>query len=490
MKKLIKRIRRLITNAYFLFSVILLLGLGLRLYKIHNRIADWHSWRQADTAAVTRIYVDKGINLLYPRYYDISSIQSGLPNVHGYRFVEFPFYNALHALLVKNFTFFSLEMWGRLLSVFFSLLSGVVLYLIGKKLMGKWGGILSMLFFLTIPFNIYFSRVILPEPMTVFFGVLSVYLFMLFIEKDKKSFLYLSALTFAVTMLLKPYMVFYTVPMAYLAIKKYGWRDTFLNAKILIPFLIFANIALVPFFAWRIWENRYPQGIPYFSWAFNGDGIRFKPSFWQWIFGERIGHLILGAWGLIPFIFGLLKTKGKKYFIHFFLLGVFLYVSVVATANVRHDYYQTIIIPAIALALAQGSLYMWTNKDFSKWPMRALLLFSLMVMYVTGWSQIKGDYQINHPEIIEAGQAVDQLTPKDAKVIAPYDGDTAFLYQTKRFGWPVVETSFDKLINMGATYYVSVNFADPDTIKLMGEYQTVKKTGSYILIDLTKPLKN
>lgn len=488
MKKIIRQIVRLAKNEYFLFAVILLFGFGLRLYKINNPIADWHSWRQADTASVTRIYVDQGINLLFPRYYDISSIQSGITNTHGYRFVEFPFYNAVHALLVKNFTFFSLEVWGRLLSVFFSLLSGVTLYLIGKKLMGKWGGLLSMFFFLTIPFNIYFSRVILPEPMTVFFGVVSLYLFTLFIEKDKKSYLYISAVTFAVTMLLKPYMIFYTVPMAYLAIKKYGWRDTFLDAKVLIPFLIFANIALIPFFAWRIWENNYPQGIPYYKWAFNGDGIRFKPSFWQWIFGERIGHLILGAWGLIPFVFGLLKVKAKKYFIHFFLFGVLIYVTVVATANVRHDYYQTIIIPAIALALAQGALYMWNNKDFSKWAMRLLLIFSLLVMYVTGWSQIKGDYQINHPEIIEAGQAVDQLTPKDAKVIAPYDGDTAFLYQTKRFGWPVVETSFDKLIAKGAQYYVSVNFADPDTIKLEKEYQTVKKTSSYILIDLTKPL--
>ena len=49
---------------YFLFSLILILGFVVRLYKINNPVADWHSWRQADTASVTRIYVQNGINLL------------------------------------------------------------------------------------------------------------------------------------------------------------------------------------------------------------------------------------------------------------------------------------------------------------------------------------------------------------------------------------------------------------------------------------------
>jgi len=38
---------------YLLLSIILILGFTVRLYKIGNPIADWHSWRQADTASVT-----------------------------------------------------------------------------------------------------------------------------------------------------------------------------------------------------------------------------------------------------------------------------------------------------------------------------------------------------------------------------------------------------------------------------------------------------
>ena len=72
------------------FVIVVLIILGaffVRLYKISNPIADWHSWRQADTASVGRIYVERGIDILYPRYYDVSAIQTGYTNLAGWRFV-------------------------------------------------------------------------------------------------------------------------------------------------------------------------------------------------------------------------------------------------------------------------------------------------------------------------------------------------------------------------------------------------------------------
>jgi len=132
---LIKRVRRL---EYVSLTLILLLSVFTRLYKIGNPVADWHSFRQADTASVSRIYVSEGINLLYPRYYDISTTQSGLFNPRGYRFVEFPIYNAVHAFAASNFRFLSFELWGRLTSIIFALGSAVILFYLGRKFISKW----------------------------------------------------------------------------------------------------------------------------------------------------------------------------------------------------------------------------------------------------------------------------------------------------------------------------------------------------------------
>lgn len=111
---------------------------------------------------------------------------------------------------------------------------------------------------------------------------------------------------------------------------------------------------------------------------------------------------------------------------------MFLYVSIFASANVRHDYYQIFVIPSVSLALAQGVYFLISNGKILN---VVSALFSCLMMFFMSFYKIKDYYQINHPEIIEAGKAVEELTPKDARVIAPYNGDTAFLYQTHRFGY-------------------------------------------------------
>ncbi len=486
MRKLFERIKNLKNLEYILLSIILIFAFLVRLYKIGSPIADWHSWRQADTASVSRTYLERGINLFYPRYHDVSSIQTGIFNPQGYRFVEFPVFNAVHSFLAKSFPTLSLEIWGRLTSVFSALASTVFIFLIAKKLLGKRAALLAASFFAFIPYNIYFTRIILPEPMATTFALASLWLFIKFLGSERFVYLCLSGAAFGLSMLIKPFTFFYILPFIYLAHKKYGLKTIYKTPRLLIRFLVFVNIAFVPFIIWRAWINQYPQGIPFFSWAFNGDGIRFRPSFWRWIFGERLGHLILGGWGLIIFAFGLLgKGRGTKFSLSF-LLGMLLYVVVFATASVRHDYYQIFVIPAVSLTMALGVLNMWNPPNFNKWISRILLVFSLVVMFFTSALQVKEFYKVNKPEIIEAGAAVDRLTPKDAWVIAPYNGDTAFLYQTKRWGWPAIDDSIENIIKKGADYYVSVNLVDPDTKMVREKFRLVEETPSYVIFDLHK----
>src|SRR3989344_2696286 len=203
-----KKINRVFHRQYFeylILSIIILLFLFARLYKINNPIADWHSWRQADTSSVSRTYVEQGINILLPRYHDISTIQTGYFNPQGYRFVEFPIYNLIHSLLFLNFPFLNLEVWGRLLSIFSSLISTFFIYLIGRRFIDRWGGLIASFFFSLIPFNIYFSRVILPEPLSVTFALISVWLFVKFIDRGNFSFFYLAAISLSLAILTKPF---------------------------------------------------------------------------------------------------------------------------------------------------------------------------------------------------------------------------------------------------------------------------------------------
>ena len=332
-----------VKTEHILLSVILFLGFFVRIYKINNPIADWHSWRQSDTASVSKIFIERGIDVLYPRYHDISSIQTGIFNPEGYRMVEFPIYNATIALLVKSFPLFSLEIWSRLITIFASLITALFLYLLGKKYLSSKVGIWASFFYLFLPFNIYFTRVILPDPLGVTFAVAALYFF------DSRKIL--SAVLFSLALLIKPYFIFYLVAFIPNFFEKNNFRH----------FLLYIFISCIPLVFWRVWISQFPEGIPFYEWAFNGDRIRFHFAFFRWIFWERLTVLILGIFGLIPFLTSFAKNNRNKFTINF-LLGMFLYVSVVATANVRHDYYQILVIPAVSLALAQGINWLW-NKN-------------------------------------------------------------------------------------------------------------------------------
>jgi len=477
----------------FLTSLIFIAGFTVRMWKIDNPIADWHSWRQSDTAAVARIYVKNKINLLRPRFNDISNVASGLENPEGYRFVEFPIYNALHALLYNFANTINLEpnfaACGRLISIFASLTSALMLILICNLTIGKGIGLISAFIFLFLPFNIFYSRTILPEPTMIMFCLTSIYFLLAWGKKQHKLiYLLLSAIFASLAILVKPYAVFLVAP-ACLTIIFPSVLKTSLK-KFILNCLIFAIISLVPFLFWRKWMLQFPEGIPANKWLFNAGGMRLGPAWWRWLFGERLGKLILAGWGLIPFGLGLVTKKKKQSLFYFLLAGIFAYFVIFARGNIQHDYYQIIIIPVISIFIAKGVWFLLKPeaKKINRALSIGLAVFSIAATIALSWYNIKGYYQINNPAIVEAGEAVDKILPKNAKVLAPYGGDTAFLYQTNRSGWPVITESIEGFVKKGATHYVSINFDDL-TNDLLNRCFVIEKNDKWAIIDLTKCAK-
>lgn len=471
-----------------LLATVLVIALVVRLYKIDNPVADWHSFRQADTASVTRNFVEKGVNMLVPTYHDNSNIQSGKDNPNGYRMVEFPIYNLLHFGVYKVYPEMGLDVAGRLTSVLLSLFSILFVYLIGTKLSGFFVGWMAALFMAVLPFNIFYSRVILPEPLMIA-TILASYWFILLMAEStgtkKRVYLLLSSVLFSVSILTKPYAVFFALPHA--AILFRSWAQGQLN---IFDMLGYGFISLAPFAWWRNHILQYPEGIPASDWLLNSKGIRFRPAWFRWLFGERIGKLILGIYGTSFLMLGLIakpKREGIAYWL--WAIGIVIYFSIIAGGNVQHDYYQAMIIPFICFLLAKGAglVLSLSQATYS----RLLTIIMTVVIFVTmisiSWYEIKGYYQVNNWPIVEAGMAIDKLVPKDAKVIAPYNGDTAFLYQTKRSGWPLGYDIEDKVLK-GATYYVSVSY-DDEARMLEKKYTLVEKNDKYLIIKLTEKTK-
>jgi hypothetical protein len=465
-----------------LLVAIILLAFGVRLFRITNQPADWHAFRQADTASVTREYVKHGIDLSRPRYHDLSNIQSGQDNLAGYRMVEFPIINANVALVLSAIPGLSLVPVSRLASVLFSIGTLVSLFWLVDHLSNRRTAYLTAIVFAFMPYAIYYSRVIMPEPGMLFFSTFSLLAFCYWIKKNSWRWLLASAVSLSLAFLLKPFVVF-TAPvyLAILVLKRKRW---YLSWEL----IVFGLIAVLPILWWRTWIQQFPTGIPASDWLYNGNLIRWRPAWFRWLFFERLTKLMLGWAGVVLLPLNLFNRNQDFWIYGAWWLGMLAYLSVFATGNVQHDYYQILLIPIVAISVGRGAVvaYDWLlGQQVHPRASIGLVCLVLLLSFSGAWYYIRGYFNINHWEYIRAGQAADQLLPLDAKVIAPAFGDTIFLFQTNRTGWPIGFEIDDK-ISKGATHYVNSSY-DDETNQLKSDYSIIKETDEYIIIDLTKP---
>lgn len=474
-----------------ILTIILFFGVIVRLYQFRSPVADWHSWRQVDTAAVTRNFVQNGIDLLHPKYDDLSNVASGINNPQGYRFVEFPLYNAFTAILFTSLDYFTLEEWSRLVTIAAQIISAIFLFCLVRHYRGDVVGLLTAFFFVFLPFNIYYGRSILPGPTMIMFVLGGIYFFhrwitvqLTNIQEEKniqiKWEFFFGIIFIACALLVRPYAVFYLLPIGYIIWKYLGLKG-FFNPYI----IIFLFTSFVPFIAWRIWMTQYPEGIPGSDWLLNKGNIRFKGSFFYWLFAERIGRLILGYWGVILLTLGIVRKTGKeKLFFFSFLVATLLYMTVIARGNVQHDYYQIAIIPTLAIFLALGTdiLVRGANSVFSPLLSKIVLLVVFCFMFSFSWYYVRDYYNVNNVWV-NAGDAVDRLTPKNAKILTLTDGDTTLLYYANRKGWANLQKSFPEMIKMGARYLIIPTPSESE-LNLGQLYPIISSSNDYALFDL------
>src|SRR5215469_17584561 len=105
--------------------VVLAIALVLRLKGINNPILDHPAWRQGDTASIARNFALLQFNIMYPQ----TNYDGPPPNYVELELQIVPF---LAATLYKVFGVH--EVFGRLISIVFSLGTVVVVFLFGRWL--------------------------------------------------------------------------------------------------------------------------------------------------------------------------------------------------------------------------------------------------------------------------------------------------------------------------------------------------------------------
>src|SRR3989344_4266984 len=450
---------------FIILSSILLLAFVFRLYKINSPLADLHSWRQSDTAAVARNFTRDGIDLLHPKYDDLSGREAGKENPEGYRMVEFPIYNSLFAISYRLMPNFSLDIHGRLVSIFFSLIIiGIIYYLLFKETGSRVAAVLGSLVYSVFPFFVFFSRVILPETTAVGLTFLSILFLYLYTDKDisrlkEITYLTLSLIFFALGLLVKPTIIFYALVLAYLFFRKRGFK-TFKNLDAYLYFIL----TFVPFILWRQYIKNFPEGIPASDWLITSvntyQGLKtifLRPAFFRWIFFERLNHMILGGYMSVFLLLGILRKK-SKYFFHSFLIGIILYLFIFEGGNVQHEYYQTIILPTIAIFIGLGVDFLWSIRRNLISPLSMIIITTILfsASFFFSYYTIREFYSVPN-DLTTIAKIIKTITGPTDKIITDRLGDTTLLYLADRKGWPAYSENLDYLKEKDYKYFVTAN---------------------------------
>lgn len=467
---------RFLKRDFLILALLILLGFGARLYKITTPLADLHSWRQADTAAVGRNFAREGFDLLHPRYDDLSTIATGRENPEGYRMVEFPLYNALFAFFYKLFPQLPIEVWGRLTSTFFSLSIIAFIYYFTYKEANRFSAAAAALLYAIFPFFVFFSRVILPETTALAFAMAALFFLYLFSNETRKRMrvihYILSAVLFAVGVLVKPTVIFYLIAALFLFYRRYDWQ---LLQK--LPVYLYLAIAVAPFLLWRYHISFYPEGIPSSVWLFTDvltfEGARnifFRPAFFRWIFFERINNYMLGGFLTGFFLLGIF-VRSRKYFLHALLISAFSFLFIFQGGNVQHEYYQTILLPAIAIFTGLGISFRLSRRKHIITPVVAYPLAVIIIILSFYFSFYKVRDYYNYPEELKRiGDIVQSLTNEDDKIVTDRSGDTTLLYLSDRKGSPGLYQDLEEFKKDGYAYFVTLKKEDIEEEKARGIY--------------------
>jgi len=427
--------------------LLLLLSLVVRLPHLNGPLLGWHSWRQADSASMARYFFRSGQGIGFPQ---VAWSGSG----PGYVESEFPLYQFTLGLLYRATG--EHPATGRLFSIALGLLAVLVFYLLVRKTSGHRMALLASAFFALLPLNIFYSRVLMPEPLMLLGMLSGVYFFLLFLESGKALYWLTSWVGIAVAASIKPQSLALGLVFAFLA-----WRSLGKKALRRWDLWLFAVTVLGAVAAWFYHAHRLYEatGLTFGIWGYGTDkwgnwALLASWDFWQDILFQRLGEKYLAWFGLPLVLYALIRLprKGSERLFDGWLVAGLIALAVVAKGNQIHEYYQLpLTIPlSFYLALAVAHLSREEARGWAKAATVAALIGMAVVGAYRYSSYLDKEDPATSPEL-RLAEALREVTEPDELVVIVNRGDPTSLYLADRRGWimPPSRLSPDLLRDLG-----------------------------------------
>ena len=478
------------------------IALAIRAYDITDLPLDFHPSRQLFSAIKAR-------GMFYETLPDVPEAQR-----------EFAIQQAktkmtIEPEIIENIAVFFYQLTGkeqlwipRMFSALFWLVGGIFIYLAARDLVSTDGAVLSLAFYLLVPYSIFASRSFQPDPLMVMLIVAFWWLIYQWVWRPSWKWVILAGLIGGLAIFVKFVAAFFIVGGALGALfGRYKLREILGNAQVWILSLL----GIIPGASWVIYGVFIDGSL---SQRFSGNfipSLLASPQFYlNW---QTKASMVAGGIWIMFGLLGLVLLREKP--VRTFLLGLWgAYLAFGLYFNYHistHDYYSLILIPIVTLSLAElGDRFFAHLAQAGKgWVRGGVYVILFYGIFSTVWgvrNELKTvDYRPQEAMWLEIGEtlqggSVEALTQDygtwlaywgwQSATIWPSYGD---LYQASVRGNPKdIDQLFDE-VAASKTYFLITDMDDfekqPQLRARLAEYPVTAQGTGYLIYDLGHPLE-
>jgi hypothetical protein len=481
--------------------VLLLIGLGIRLYDLTDPPLDFHETRQLGSAAIARGIYYRVLPDAPDDVVDLATRLADQTPVYEPRLME--------TLVAFSYLLAGGEyLWiARVISSIFWVLGAIGLYVLAREWTSAAGGLTAVAFYLILPYGVIASRSFQPDPLMTALIVYSLLAIWRWSEEPSDRRAAIAGAVSAAAILAKAVAAFpvlgaiVAAGLAVLGIR-HVWKDRHVWAMLVI--------AVLPALVYYLFLTPGGPGGFVTFWVISLRDLLRQPFFYvRWV--QQVEYVIGFGW-LIVGLAGILligKRVGRVMLVGAWA-GYLVYGLAFPFQIMTHDYYHLMLIPMVALGLASwGAMaYSFLADGHWAWRLAAFGVAAFAAVFLLWEARVTlaaEDYRLE----AVGWSRLTEIMPDDGAIVAISHGyGTRLRYYawTGTSHWPGVadiglsalagaedfdyEAEFRERTN-GASYFLINNFGELDNqpeLKaiLYQRYPIYEEGDGYLIFDLSQ----
>jgi 4-amino-4-deoxy-L-arabinose transferase-like glycosyltransferase len=441
------------------FGALLIVTAAVRLVGVQRPLLGNFSAKNVVYAMIARNWAEGRASLWLPT---LDCLRGGSRSLH---LLEWPAAAYLTGWLWRTFGG-SLDVWGRAVSVGFSVAAVAMLFLLIRRRHGRTAALAAGYVLALSPVAIVVGESFMLETSVVFFTLAVVYGLDRWRFTGRIAWLALAGVALALLLLTKIYMLVLLLPLVVMVL---GKRNGERSRRERLSAMIVLAVAVLPAAVWygyalRISAADHPLSATVFYSIRDSAGehrpphpLLFAPDFYRQLFDDLSTVVLTPVAFMLPLV-GLLDRSWRRYAA--WLAAMAILVVALPRKFYEMNYYYMVILPPLCIMAGLGWRRIVRRLRPGRIAIAAVLLLglaaSLRYAAKPAWITPEEDRQV-----LAAAAVVHALAAEDEPVVTMHGTAIDLLYYCDRPGWAVspeaedIESQLSECRRQGARYLVA-----------------------------------